>query len=292
MMDVVCDIACGTVAGMCAKTVEYPLDTIKVRVQSDGSPYKGYLDCARRMLNEEGFRSFYRGIGAPMAGGGAENAVCFGAYGRGQILYRWMHGGYKEEAELPLSASVFSGLIAGVGVSHVLTPVELLKCRMQLQNMLPKEKQEFTGVLDCARKTIKKGGLPALFDGHTATLAREVPGNAAWFGFYNMSLRAMTPEGHTKADLPGWKVALAGAIGGVTYWTAFFPADVVKTRMQTDAHYKKLGLVKGLGVLWKEEGIRGLYKGWSITAVRAFPANAIIFYVYEMCAAEWHARLG
>jgi ornithine carrier protein len=47
------------------KVVEYPFDTIKVRlqVQSIESPlYKGPIDCIRKSLHEEGVRGLYKVI--------------------------------------------------------------------------------------------------------------------------------------------------------------------------------------------------------------------------------------
>jgi hypothetical protein len=62
---------------------------------------------------------------------------------------------------------------------------------------------------------------------------REIPGNAAWFGAYETFCRLMTPEGKKRSDLHPAYVAAAGAMGGASYWTAFYPADVVKSNMQT-----------------------------------------------------------
>ena len=33
--------------------------------------------------------------------------------------------------------------------------------------------------------------------------------------------------------------------------------------------------------IYKTEGVRGLYRGWGVTAARAAPAHAAIFAVYE-----------
>ena len=279
-------ISAGTVAGLSAKLVEFPFDTVKVRVQSNPDLYQGYLDCARKIWSKEGPRGFYRGIAAPMLGGGAENAVAFAAYAAGLALYKLMLGS-PADADSSVGAILFSGALSGIAVAHVLTPVELLKCNMQVQNVLPPEQRMYTGVVDCAKKLVRQNGIRALFAGHTATLARETPGNAAWFGSYHASKQLLkSPEEKIDA-LPLWKLMLAGGTGGVFYWTAFFPADVVKTRMQVDQTFCKLGLLRGLKQQYKERGVRGLYAGWTITAVRAFPANAIIFSVYETCAKSW-----
>ena len=61
--------------------------------------------------------------------------------------------------------------------------------------------------------------------------------------------------------------------------------------MQVDAEYQKLGLWKGLQHTYKFHGFRGLYSGWCITVLRAFPANAIVFTTFEYASAFWDTYL-
>ncbi len=95
----------------------------------------------------------------------------------------------------------------------------------------------------------------------------------------------MVPAGGTRADLKGWQNMAAGAAAGMAYWTAFFPADTVKSRMQSAPPE-----LQGRGFLWwlrhlhATTGLRGLYRGWGITVSRAAPSNAVLFFVYELTA--------
>lgn len=75
------DIAFGSVAGMVGKYVEYPFDTVKVRLQSqpDHLPlrYTGPLDCFKQSLRNDGFFGIYRGISAPLVGAAVETSSLF-----------------------------------------------------------------------------------------------------------------------------------------------------------------------------------------------------------------------
>ena len=75
------DIAFGSVAGIVGKFVEYPLDTVKVRLQSQPEhlplQYTGPLDCIRQSIRRDGFLGLYRGISAPLAGAAIENSSLF-----------------------------------------------------------------------------------------------------------------------------------------------------------------------------------------------------------------------
>lgn len=75
------DVVCGSVAGIVGKYIEYPFDTVKVRLQSqpDHLPlrYTGPLDCFKQSLKQDGFLGIYRGISAPLVGAAVENACLF-----------------------------------------------------------------------------------------------------------------------------------------------------------------------------------------------------------------------
>lgn len=75
------DIVCGSIAGVVGKYIEYPFDTVKVRLQSqpDGQPlrYTGPLDCFKKSLQRDGFIGIYRGISAPLVGAAVETSTLF-----------------------------------------------------------------------------------------------------------------------------------------------------------------------------------------------------------------------
>jgi ornithine carrier protein len=75
------DIVCGSVAGVVGKYIEYPFDTVKVRLQSqpDNLPlrYTGPLDCFKKSLQRDGFIGIYRGISAPLVGAAVETSTLF-----------------------------------------------------------------------------------------------------------------------------------------------------------------------------------------------------------------------
>ena len=75
------DVVCGSVAGIVGKYIEYPFDTVKVRLQSqpDNVPlkYTGPLDCFKKSLQQDGFIGIYRGISAPLVGAAVETSTLF-----------------------------------------------------------------------------------------------------------------------------------------------------------------------------------------------------------------------
>eukprot|EP00730_Choanoeca_flexa_P018774 TRINITY_DN9148_c1_g2_i1.p1 TRINITY_DN9148_c1_g2~~TRINITY_DN9148_c1_g2_i1.p1 ORF type:complete len:268 (+),score=38.45 TRINITY_DN9148_c1_g2_i1:202-1005(+) len=217
-----------------------------------------------------------QGITAPLIGSMAENAVLFSSYKTATTIMNdkgIADGSFR---------SAMAGMSAGVAVSFVLTPVELVKCKLQIQTVEGQPKL-YNGTWDCIRKTLRnEGGLfGGLYRGHSATLLREMPGNVAWYAFYDAICRLFVPEGKTKDDVAPWKFALAGGLSGMAYWTAGFPADTVKSQMQTNPKLQGVGFLTVLRNIVAKQGVAGLYRGWLVTVSRALPSNAVLFMTYE-----------
>lgn len=72
----------------------------------------------------------------------------------------------------------------------------------------------------------------------------------------------------------------AGGTAGFMYWVLFYPLDVIKSAMQTDAlvpsERKFRGIAHATSCLWKEGGVSRFYKGVTPCLLRAVPANAIM----------------
>lgn len=284
----------GTTAGIVSKFVDFPFDTVKTRLQVENSPYKGATDCIKRIAREEGLTGFYRGIPAPIGGAAFENAGAFLFYGRGVALYRRVFS-VPEAVPTPFPGIVAAGGFAGIATGTVLTPVELLKCRVQNDQREAATQHrplKYKGIIHCGVTTVRTEGFRALFNGYSATLCREIPGNAAWFGFYELTLKWFTAEGKTKDDCAWYAYPISGGVGGFWYWTAFYPADTVKTRMQLDSKYQQMGLFRGIANMCKEGGVSALYSGYGITVCRAFPANATIFATFEFTHKWWKKKFG
>jgi solute carrier family 25 folate transporter 32 len=88
--------------------------------------------------------------------------------------------------------------------------------------------------------------------------------------------------------------AVAGAIGGFTSGIVTCPLDVIKTKLQAQGGYVALnkgrhvgqpklynGLVGTASVIWREEGIRGLYRGLGPIVMGYLPTWAVWFTVYN-----------
>ncbi|KAI8388760.1 mitochondrial carrier domain-containing protein [Radiomyces spectabilis] len=93
------------------------------------------------------------------------------------------------------------------------------------------------------------------------------------------------------------KHSIAGAGAGIVSSIVTCPLDVVKTRLQNQGKLEPgmivyRGTVGTLSRIWKEEGIRGLYRGLGPMLVGYLPTWAIYFTVYDYCKGRWTGQLG
>jgi hypothetical protein len=284
------DFVAGTVGGFAGKLFDYPFDTVKVLLQTQdvagykGPKYSGAVHCLRHTVQTKGWLGLYKGLSSPLLGSMGENAVLFWSYGIFKNLLGEKDARARGE-ELSLTKLAVAGAGAGAVVPCVLTPVELVKCRLQVQQSISPEFRAYKGPIDCIVKTVKQEGVArGLYKGNAAMLLREIPGNFAWYGVYEGVCKLCIPEGGTKNDLGPSVHLLGGAASGIAYWTAFYPADTVKSYIQTDPRFTSSGLLEVARRIYAENGVRGLYRGWLVTVLRAAPAHALIFACYEAVA--------
>lgn len=218
-------------------------------------------------------------------------------------------------------------------MSDVSTPIELIKCRMQVQmlavdgsspntshgNVVLKTSMEapaspsssFTipasmaktggapkGPLALIADTVRTSGIRGLWLGQSGTFLRETGGGAAWFGMYELVAKTFVSRHQararatsdpeylsSKADLPAWQLCVAGAAAGVSYIVSLFPADCIKSTIQTYAELNPNKPVPGFvetGMdIFRTRGIRGLYAGCALTCLRSGPSSAMIFGLFE-----------
>lgn len=265
------EVAAGTAGGVAALSVGHPFDTTKVKLQRAGGGTSA-LSVVQRTLAAEGVKGLYAGIQAPLPFVVAHTAAMFAT----NSALRAALGRGRGDDELTIPEVAVAGLGAGVAISFVSGPTELVKCRMQANPF------KYNGVLDCTRRVYAAGGLRAFAVGGGSTLLREAPGTAIFFGVYEGLTRAFKSWRGTKTNNMAEQV-LAGGCAGFLYWVPCYPVDFCKTLIQTDSIRKPkyAGLMDCARRVVAENGLRGLYKGVGPALARSFPACGVTFLAYE-----------
>ena len=86
-------LLCGAIAGFVSQTVSYPVDTVRRRLQLQGSVvgekmYSSAFDCIRQIYKSEGMFAFYRGLTTNLMRAAPNTAIQFTAY---EQFCKWLN---------------------------------------------------------------------------------------------------------------------------------------------------------------------------------------------------------
>ncbi|XP_018565189.1 mitochondrial ornithine transporter 1 isoform X2 [Anoplophora glabripennis] len=273
------------VGGVALVYVGQPLDTVKVKMQTFPHLYTNMVNCFMKTLKNDGvYRGLYAGTVPALATNVAENSVLFLCYGFCQkIMQRVTRVDSTEN--LSILSNATAGFLASFFSSLAICPTELIKCKLQAMHETKKQhealgkKFETVGPFKLTAQIFRNEGFVGLFRGLVPTLVREMPGYFCFFGGYEGTRELLTRPGQKKEDLGLFKTMLAGAVGGAVFWTATYPADVAKSRIQVNSLEENMFIT--ILNITRHEGIGALYNGLAPTLLRTIPATATLFVTYE-----------
>ncbi|KAL3079677.1 hypothetical protein niasHS_013959 [Heterodera schachtii] len=188
--------------------------------------------------------------------------------------------------------NVVTNFIAGGigGSCAVITghPFDTVKVRLQtMPKPAPGQPPLFTGAMDCVRQTMAREGFFALYKGMAAPLVGVSPLFAVFFG--GTALGKWLLQNEPGQQLNFKQNFTAGAIAGVFTTAVMVPGERIKCILQVqsmDASAgttpKYTGPVDVVRKLYREGGIRSIYRGTAATLLRDIPASGAYIAVYEL----------
>ncbi|XP_077985815.1 mitochondrial carnitine/acylcarnitine carrier protein-like [Glandiceps talaboti] len=278
------NVLAGGFGGICLVITGHPLDTIKVRLQTQPVPapgqspmFKGAFDCALKTVRNEGFLGLYKGMATPLLTVSPMFSICFFGFGVGKKIQQ------KDPNEALTYSQLFkAGMLAGVFTTVILAPAERIKCLLQIQQS--HGTAIYTGPADCAKQLYREAGLfRGVYKGTLLTLLRDVPSTGLYFMVYEWLKKSLAPAGKGPNELSVGSTLVAGGMAGVFNWLVAIPPDTLKSRLQTAPEGKYPNGMRSVFMdLVRNEGIRAMYKGMTPVLLRAFPANAACFLGFEV----------
>lgn len=251
----------------------------------------GPIGTARRIIQREGFAALYKGLSAVYAGIIPKMAIRFVSF---EQYREW--GTAANNGEGSTSITFFAGLASGLTEAVlVVTPAEVCKIRMQGQYhslMDPSQMQhrKYTNVVQTALLIAREEGVGALYKGVVPTMLRQGCNQAVNFTAYNL-IKTKIMEWQGTSALASWQSLLIGGLSGGMGPLVNNPLDVIKTRLQKQVVSpgkapKYTGLLQGIGVVVRDEGVLALWKGITPRLLRIMPGQAITFMTYEAVSAQ------
>ena len=239
---------------------------------------------------------------SPLVGQGIINFILFGVEGNVQKAYIEDR---LPPTTYPVLSPFVSGTIAGISQSFVCCPMDLVKIRVQHQNIGEKReprslksalfstgdnhsqrrRKAYRGPFAMVGNIYRSEGLAGCYRGMVPTVWSDAIGYGVYFMTYENTRLLLQQSVFPGSDF--FPSFIAGGLAGICSWFASYPFDIVKARIQMDGvhalhgerQYK--GMVDCFVKICKEGGVRRLFKGLTPTLLRAFVWSAAAFPAVE-----------
>ncbi|KAL2758756.1 hypothetical protein ACRALDRAFT_2040859 [Sodiomyces alcalophilus JCM 7366] len=185
------------------------------------------------------------------------------------------------------AACTFGGLLA-CGITHTLvTPLDLVKTRRQVDSKL------YTSNVQAWSKIYRAEGVRGVFTGWGPTAVGYSAQGAGKYGFYEFFKKKYSdlagPENAVKYRTLLYLTASASA--ELLADIALCPFEAVKVRMQGSIPSPFAGTLDGIRKVTAKEGVAGLYKGLYPLWARQIPYTMMKFASFETIVEMMYARL-
>eukprot|EP00871_Galdieria_phlegrea_P002772 jgi/Galph1/3496/GphlegSOOS_G2157.1 len=272
----------GATAEATAEIVLYPLDTLKVRLQSTGKLtfWKSFSSATGRHIGVYGpasalrttqFSELYKGVGQSVLGVLPTAAVFAIVYHNMKRFLSSLIPENNRKRLRPLT-SLVAGALGTTISSLVEAPTELIKSRLQA-GIHHSVAEAFRTAL------VSEHGFRGLYRGARSNLLRNLPFDALEFACFE-TLKDVYLRIRSKTHLEKREMLLLGAFVGGVIGAVTTPFDVVYTRLVTQPS-KYLNATNTLKIIYREEGIQGLFCGLLPRIGWESANSGVFFFVFD-----------
>ncbi|XP_027703775.1 solute carrier family 25 member 40 isoform X5 [Vombatus ursinus] len=246
--------------------------------------FRGTLDAFLKIIRNEGIKSLWSGLPPTLVMAVPATVIYFTCYDQ---LSLFMKSKVENEAFIP----IFAGIVARLGAVTVISPLELIRTKMQSKALSYKELHLFV------RRKLSHDGWISLWRGWSSTVMRDVPFSAMYW--YNFEVFKKWLCKNSDKHEPTFVINFAaGAVSGSIASIVTLPFDVVKTQKQTrlwryedvDLHNLPTSTWDIMKQIVSKHGISGLFAGLIPRLIKVAPACAIMVSTYEFGKAFFHQQ--
>jgi len=269
----------GVAAGV-SKTAAAPIERVKLLVQNQGEmiksgrlkePYKGVVDCTRRVMAEEGLVAFWRGNLANVIRYFPTQALNFAFK---PIVSRLFNRKKEDGYWSFFAANIASGGFAGVGSLFFVYSLDYVRTRLANDNKSAKSggERQFNGMMDVIKKTIQTDGVAGLYRGFVISAVGIFIYRGFYFGLYD-SLKPLLGGGDNffVNFILGWGVTTTAGL-------ASYPIDTIRRRMMMTSGegVKYRGSIHATTEILQKEGVMSFFKGAGANILRGVAGAGVL----------------
>ncbi|TMW54376.1 hypothetical protein DOY81_000555 [Sarcophaga bullata] len=256
----------------------------------------GTIDAFIKISRSEGLGSLWSGLSPTLVSALPSTVIYFVAYEQFKEKFLQIHYNYLAEVkgtprgrDVPSFIALLSGVTARVCAVTVVSPVELIRTKMQ------SEKMTYAQITSAAQKVVQTQGILGLWRGLPPTILRDVP----FSGIYWTCYEAI--KSHFNVCEPSFGFSfMAGATSGSIAATLTTPFDVIKTHEQIEfgekviftdkpaSNLPKRSVTTRLASIYSVSGIRGIFAGLGPRLFKVAPACAIMISTFEYSKAFFY----
>eukprot|EP00904_Undaria_pinnatifida_P012178 jgi/Undpi1/8090/HiC_scaffold_24.g10562.m1 len=264
----------GAIAGVVSRTATAPFDRLKTLLQS-GKTKGTIVKSMRGIYRQEGLLAFWNGNGANTLKIMPESAIRFLGY---EVFKNTI---CQDPEDVAIGERFVAGAMAGAMAQLVIYPLEIAKTRLAVGR-----KNEFKGIGDCIRRIVSENGMRGLLRGLPASLMGIVPYSGTDLAiFYTLRARWMAANPDSKEGPDVMTLLAFGALSSTCGQLVAYPLQLVRTKLQAQGMpgipHAYSGTADCFRRTLKHEGVTGLYRGLGPNFLKALPAIAISYAVFE-----------
>lgn len=266
--DPICRLVAGGMASAVAKSALAPFERIKLLLQTS-TKFDGPFDALRRVHAEEGFASLWKGNVANLARIVPTYALRFALLDHFRAV---VAAGGEAGKPLSLGRELCAGAMTGAAVCLFSHPLDLARTHIAVSS------QSSKGIIVTLRGMIAAQGLWGVYRGLLMSVMEIAPYTAISLGGFEYLKHALNPEGgpiSTRTRLgASWFSGLCASL-------MCYPLDSVKRRLMVDGTLGKGNckyrgsIVACVSSIIREEGVRSLYRGCMLNALKSAPTFAL-----------------
>lgn len=279
------DLLAGGVAGGVSKTIVAPIERVKLLLQvqdastqiTQDTKYKGIIDAFRRIPQEQGFISLWRGNLANVIRYFPTQALNFAFKDKyKQLFVRW---DAKTDFWKFFAGNLASGGAAGATSLLFVYPLDFARTRLAA-DIGKGSNRQFNGLGHCLSTIYKQDGAVGLYRGFGVSVGGIIVYRAAFFGCFDTFKQVLLKDPKKAPIWQTWLIAQAvTTVAGVIS----YPFDTVRRRMMMQAGRKEIIYNSTLDCwrkIAKNEGSKAFFKGALSNAIRG-SGGAFVLVLYD-----------